>query len=174
MTGSDKLTPGEPKTDETADWKTYENENFSFNYPSSLNLKESTGPNGEVSIELEEPNSPLLGFHMYISSDPEISSVLDREFVKEYYDENKNLKGGELDPSLQYLTIEEKTLNGNQVSLIDGLQTLVGYSVSVYLIRNGKNGASADLGHTEFKQGESKASRFKYAEQILSTFKFTN
>lgn len=156
MTGSDKLTPGEPKIDPTADWQTYENTKYlyTFKYPS----------NGEISVANNEKKcDPAECGHVEIHIINEEPLIIEGNNFPSFVDIHKK-------------RIEEFKKKGSlSISGNYSLDKFLRYDALVQTINfNGKTLKSMDLIKDNTVYGFSFDKNSEIENQILSTFKFTN
>jgi hypothetical protein len=161
-----------PTPDLTTTWRTYTDPNgvYSLKYPATWNnpvydypiTKESGKP-----VKLVSDARPP--FAIVVRTFEGFGNFTAEQFVTDYfYVYSKDANGNDLDPELKYLSIEEKNINGNKVSIIKGLQAIPGRRGPTAWLTHESTGIFIETNSLDNPQEKDQAT----LEQILSTFKF--
>lgn len=150
QTGNPNLDPGEPKTNETANWQTYTNSYFSFKHPAvwetgDISSNPNSGLNSSVSLFLL-PRTEGIEIPIVISNTYN-KSVVSQDYIQQNKDDIDKLLilkvGGKKQiVGTMYTRIQDITVDGLAAQVYDGTAVpnypaeIMPYEKRVILVKN--------------------------------------
>lgn len=159
------------QTVDFANWKTYTNTQYGFEFKYPQNFSEKSTLDVDVAgvqnpvVSLAEPMAT--GFIMTGGIYANAGSMSPQQFIKTFFNKNNtDAIGNPIDPELKNITFTNQVLNGNSVTMIQGLQTVRGALGPAAIITKDDNTFF-------FISEDSSEDETQILDQILSTFRFT-